>query len=250
MSYLFSVLFLTWIVVITAVLFPISVIIRLITGPFDRRLVVLNYFSHFWGACYFWSMPLWKMKVSGREKFNPNTTYVIVSNHLSTIDVLAASMLFVPFKWVSKIENFKIPLVGWTMYLNRYVAIERGGISSIKAMMTASKAHLSNGSSIFIFPEGSRSADGQLKSFKTGAFKLAQEMNVAIMPVVLRGTDQAMPKYSLHFKGRHQIDIEVLDPISPEQYKGLTTKEISTLVHDIIKQAQSTTAKEIATRNC
>lgn len=183
-------------------------------------------------------MPFWSITVTGREKFQSNRPYVIVSNHLSTIDVLAASMLFVPFKWVSKIENFKIPFIGWTMYLNNYVAIKRGGISSIKAMMKQSKVHLTNGSSIFIFPEGSRSANGQLTSFKTGAFKLAKEMDVAIMPVVLRGTDKAVPKHSLHFKGRHKIAIEVLDPIEPAEHQKLTLNEVTALVHDRIKKAQ------------
>ncbi|NRA83314.1 MAG: 1-acyl-sn-glycerol-3-phosphate acyltransferase [Gammaproteobacteria bacterium] len=238
MSYLLSFLFLFWAAIISVVFFPIAVVIRIISAPFDRRLVLLNFFSHFWGACYFWSMPFWSIKVTGRENFKPNTTYVIVSNHLSTMDVLAVSMLFVPFKWVSKVENFKIPFVGWTMYLNKYVAIKRGGLSSIKLMMRQSKAHLANGSSIFIFPEGSRSADGQLKPFKTGAFKLAKEMNVAVMPVVLRGTAQAMPKHSLHFKGRHKIEIEVLAPIESELLQQLSLQQAASLAHEKILQAQ------------
>ncbi len=238
MSYLLSIVYICWVAIISIVLFPIAIIIRIVSTPFDKRLVALNFFSHFWGGCYLWSMPFWSMRVSGRNKFVTNKPYVIVSNHLSMIDVLAVSMLFVHFKWVSKIENFKIPFVGWAMYLNKYVAIERGGMKSIKMMMSQSRAHLGNGSSIFIFPEGSRSADGQLKPFKTGAFKLAKEMNVAIMPVVLAGTDQAAPKHSLHFKGRHKLTIDVLDPIEPEEYQDLTIKEISVLVHDRIKQAQ------------
>jgi len=210
-------------------LFPIAVLIRIITTPFDKRLVVLNYFSHLWGALYFWTNPFWSISITGREKFAKNQPYVIVSNHLSAIDVLAVSLLFTHFKWVSKIENFKIPFIGWTMYLNRYVAIKRGGLSSIKNMMRESKAHLKNGSSIFIFPEGSRSSDGQLKSFKTGAFKIAQEMQVPIMPVVLSDTDKAVPKHSLHFKGHHKISIEVLEPILPQQYQELSLKELTNL---------------------
>jgi len=196
--------------------------------------VILNYFSHLWGALYFWTNPFWSISINGREKFATDQPYVIVSNHLSAIDVLAVSLLFRHFKWVSKIENFKIPFIGWTMYLNRYVAIKRGGISSIKNMMTQSKEHLDNGSSIFIFPEGSRSSDGQIKSFKTGAFKIAQEMQVPIMPVVLSNTDKAVPKRSLHFKGHHKINVEVLDPIMPQQYQQLSLRELTTLAQSRI----------------
>lgn len=215
--------------VLSIILFPVAVIIKIITSFFDRRLIVLNYFSHLWGALYFWTNPFWSINIVGRDKFVTNQPYVIVSNHLSTIDVLAASLLFTHFKWVSKIENFKIPFIGWTMYLNRYVAIKRGGISSIKSMISQSKTHIENGSSVFIFPEGSRSNDGQLKSFKTGAFKIAQEMQVPIMPVVLTDTDKAVPKSSLHFKGHQKISVEVLEPILPHQYQELSLKELTAL---------------------
>ncbi|MDP2562060.1 1-acyl-sn-glycerol-3-phosphate acyltransferase [Psychrobium sp. 1_MG-2023] len=237
MSYLLSALYLLWVVIISVILFPIALIIRIVTTPFDRRLIVLNYFSHFWGSLYFWTNPFWSIKISGRDKFKQDQPYVVISNHLSTIDVLAASRLFVHFKWVSKVENFKIPFIGWTMYLNRYVAIKRGGISSIKSMMKQSKAHLDNGSSIFIFPEGSRSSDGHLKPFKTGAFKIAKEMNVPIMPVVLTGTDKAVPKNSLHFKGHQKITVEVLEPITPEEYQELSLKELTDLAQQRITKA-------------
>jgi len=224
-----STLYLVWVIILSAILFPIALLIRIITTPFDRKLIVLNYFSHLWGALFFWTNPFWSIEITGRDKFVSNQPYVVISNHLSTIDVLAASLLFVHFKWVSKIENFKIPFIGWTMYLNRYVAIKRGGISSIRNMMNHSKNHLANGSSVFIFPEGSRSNDGQLKSFKTGAFKIAMAMQVPIMPVVLTGTDKAVPKSSLHFKGHHKISIEVLEPIHPHQYQDLSLKELTAM---------------------
>lgn len=236
LSYVLSALYLVWVVVLSAILFPIALIIRIVTTPFDRRLIVLNYFSHLWGALYFWTNPFWSIEINGRDKFVSNQPYVVISNHLSTIDVLAASLLFTHFKWVSKIENFKIPFIGWTMYLNRYVAIKRGGMSSIKNMITHSKQHIANGSSIFIFPEGSRSNDGQLKDFKTGAFKIASEMNVPIMPVVLNGTDKAVPKSSLHFKGHQKISVTVLEPITPEQYQSLSLKELATLAQTKIDQ--------------
>jgi len=237
-SYLLSCLYLVWVVFISAILFPIAVLIRLITTPFDRKLVVLNFFSHFWGSLYFWTNPFWSLEISGREHLPKNRPVVFISNHLSTIDVLVVSRLFTHFKWVSKIENFKIPFIGWTMYLNRYVAIKRGGLSSIKSMMKQSNSHLANGSPIFIFPEGSRASDGVLKSFKTGAFKIAQEADVDIIPIVLSGTDKAVPKNSLMFKGHQHIGVKVLPPISREEHQQCSLKELAELAHSRIKEAQ------------
>ena len=224
---------------ISAILFPIALVIRIITTPFDRRLIVLNFFSHFWGSLYFWTNPFWSLDISGRENLPKNRSVVFISNHLSTIDVLVASRLFVHYKWVSKIENFKIPFIGWTMYLNKYVAIKRGGLSSIKSMMRQSKAHLNNGSSIFIFPEGSRAQDGVLKPFKTGAFKIAQEANVDIVPIVLTGTDKAVPKSTLIFKGHQHIGVQVLAPISVKEHQQLSLKELTLLAQQRIENAQS-----------
>lgn len=241
MSYLLSCLYLVWVVLISAILFPIALIIRIITTPFDRKLIVLNFFSHFWGSLYFWTNPFWSLEISGREHLPKNRSVVFVSNHLSTIDVLVASRLFVHFKWVSKVENFKIPFIGWTMYLNRYVAIKRGGLSSIKSMMKQSKFHLDNGSSIFIFPEGSRAQDGVLKSFKTGAFKIAQESNVDIVPIVLTGTDKAVPKNTLMFKGHQHIGVKVLAPICAEEHQKLSLKALTLLAQQRISDAQSST---------
>lgn len=248
MSYLLSCLYLIWVVLISIILFPIAVIIRLITTPFDHRLIVLNFFSHFWGSLYFWTNPFWSLEITGKQHLPKDKPVVFISNHLSTIDVLVASRLFTHFKWVSKIENFKIPFIGWTMYLNKYVAIKRGGLSSIKAMMKQSLKHLENGSPVFIFPEGSRAQDGHLKPFKTGAFKIAQDANVDIVPIVLTGTDKAVPKNSLHFKGHQHLKVEVLPPITAEQHQNLSLKELTALAQTQISaaQAQGSTDDSIA----
>ena len=233
-SYLVSSIYFIWVGIICIVLYPISLLICIITKPFDSRLVALNYFSHFWGSLFLWSNPYWSMQIHGRDKIDKTRAYVIVSNHLSTVDVIAISGLFVHLKWVSKIENFRIPFLGWSMTLNKYVAIKRGGISSIKSMIKHSKGHLDNGSSVFIFPEGSRSNDGKIQSFKTGAFKIAKEMNVAIVPIALTGTGKAIPKNSIIFKGHQNISMTVLDIIEPQEYQDLSLKQLTLLTQQRI----------------
>src|SRR5207249_7637926 len=143
------------------------------TALFDRRLVVLHRFTCFWASLYSWLNPAWRVHTEGREKIRPGATYVMVANHQSFLDILVLFRLFVHFKWVSKIEMFRIPLIGWNMALNRYVKLRRGDRASVIRMMDACEQTLAAGNSIMMFPEGTRSPDGHLRAFKPGAFELA-----------------------------------------------------------------------------
>ena len=100
-------LFLIYIAVTSALFFVIALVIRVLTGPFDRRLVVLPQFSSFWACLYLWTMPAWRVTlVEEREKIRRRETYLIVSNHQSQLDILVAFRLFFPFKRVSKATPF------------------------------------------------------------------------------------------------------------------------------------------------
>ncbi len=191
-------------------------------------------FTSFWACLYLWIMPAWKLTVTGREKIKHRAQYVIVSNHQSQLDILVAFRLFFPFKWVSKAEVFRLPFIGWNMYLNRYIRLKRGDKESIRQMMEASARALAEGCSIYFFPEGTRSPTGQLKPFKPGAFILAQQARVPMLPVVIQGTRAALPKYSLNFHGRHHIRIKVLEPIAYKDFADLTIDQFSEMVRDRI----------------
>src|SRR4029079_1418346 len=137
-------------------LFPVAVLIWATTVLFDKRLVLLHRFTCFWASLYSWFNPVWRVRVEGREKIDPNTAYVMVANHQSLLDILVLFRLFTHFKWVSKIENFRVPCIGWNMSLNRYIKLRRGDKESIDAMMTAAQQALAEGNSIMMFPEGTR----------------------------------------------------------------------------------------------
>ncbi len=214
--------------------FVLALTIWLATRWFDRRLVALHMFTSFWACLYLWAMPAWKLTISGREKVKRQAQYIIVSNHQSQLDILVAFRLFFPFKWVSKAEVFRLPFIGWNMYLNRYIRLKRGDKESIRRMMEASARALAEGCSIYFFPEGTRSPTGQLKPFKPGAFILAQQARVPILPVVIQGTRAALPKYSLNFHGRHHIHIKVLAPIAYNDFADLTIEQLSEMVRDRI----------------
>jgi 1-acyl-sn-glycerol-3-phosphate acyltransferase len=151
--------------------------------------------------------------VIGREKIRSDEAYVMVANHLSLLDILVLFRLFAHYKWVSKVENFRIPCIGWNMRLNGYIELRRGDRASVVQMVKQSLATLAQGSSIIMFPEGTRSPNGRMRSFKTGAFEIAQAARRPILPIAIEGTARALPKRGFVLQGRHPIRVTVLDPL-------------------------------------
>jgi len=231
---LISISILTFMGVTSMFLFLVALAIWIMTVCLDRRLVLLHMFTSFWAVLYLWIVPAWQVTVSGRERIRPGATYMAVSNHQSQLDILVAFKLFFPFKWVSKAAVFKLPFIGWNMVLNRYIKIKRGRKDSIARMMTAYERTLAAGSSIFFFPEGTRSSTGIVKPFKHGAFTLAQKMKVPILPIVINGTKNALPKNSINFHGRHAIHIQVLDEIPVSRFAALPVEKVAEMVRGII----------------
>jgi 1-acyl-sn-glycerol-3-phosphate acyltransferase len=218
-------------------IFPVAFALWAVTRPFDRRGVVLHRFTSVWAWMYTFLNPAWRVRVIGRERFRPDATYVVVANHQSLLDILVLFRLFRHFRWVSKIENFRIPVVGWLMRLNRYIELERGKAESVRRMLRACERALAEGNSLLIFPEGTRSETGELRPFKTGAFELARASGCPILPVVIDGTARALPKHGIVLQGRHAIRVEVLDEIPPDDWKDLSSAELAARVRERIAAA-------------
>ena len=218
---------------LTSVLFyPVALIIRGVTFPFDRRLAALHLFSCFWASLYTWCNPLWRVRIEGRERIDRRRTYVMVSNHQSLVDILVLFRLFTHFKWVSKAENFRIPFVGWNMTLNRYIRIERGSARGNLSMMRSAGAALGEGSSVMIFPEGTRSLTGTPGAFKPGAFELAIRSGSSVLPIVIEGTSAALPKRGFVLRGKHAIRVRILPPVSPS--RAPDAESLAHLVREMI----------------
>jgi 1-acyl-sn-glycerol-3-phosphate acyltransferase len=216
------------------VFFPIVIVIWLITLPFDRNLKILHVLTSIWGSSFTWVNPLWDVTIYGRKKILPKQTYIMVSNHQSLLDIWVIFRLFTHFKWVSKASLFQIPIVGWTMALNQYVSVKRGNKRSHLKMIKECEKNLKNGNSLMIFPEGTRSEDGKIQHFKDGAFMLAQSVHVPIIPIVVEGTSNALPKKGFIFKGKQVITVKVLDPIPYDTFANLSTKELTDKVRAIM----------------
>ncbi len=201
-------------------LFLIALLIWLVTAPFDRRLRLLHLYSCAWASFYTYVFPYWFVSVRNRERLRSDRAYVVVSNHQSLLDILVLFRLYRHFKWVSKAEIFRLPFIGWNMTLNRYIAIRRGDPQDAIRMMAACGEALESGSSILIFPEGTRSLDGELRDFRHGAFTLALRHHVPILPIVLDGTVDALPKHGVVSPGA-DIVIQVLDPIAVDGFSDV-----------------------------
>lgn len=217
---LFSFVYWGFFVLTLAPLFAGAALVWLVTLPFDRRRVVLHLYSCAWGTLYVVANPLWRVRFEGREKLPWRTPAVLVANHLSMLDILVVYGLFRPFKWVAKAELFRVPFVGWNMWLNDYVPIRRGDRESVRRMMAQCRAHLARGSPMLLFPEGTRSEDGRLKAFKDGAFRLALDAGVPVVPIAISGTFDALPKHGAVLR-RMVGHVRVLDPVDPKQFPSL-----------------------------
>lgn len=213
----------------------IAALVCFFTAPFDPNRRALHYFASFWGMFYIYSNPFWKIRFEGRENIDPNKTYVLVANHTSFWDIWVLYGLYKPYKWVSKETIFKVPFVGLNMRLNQYVEIKRGDMKSIKEMMTTCKMWLKRGSSIMLFPEGTRSENGEVQNFRDGAFRLAVDCDVPVVPIIVKGTYEIFPKDSKALNFSADIVVRVLKPVYPADFdrsSGLMRRHVHQLIVD------------------
>jgi len=170
--------------------------------------------------------PLWKFAVEGEGPSDIDARpYVVISNHESTADPFLLSYLPWDMRWVAKEEIFRMPVIGTLMRFGGDISLRRGKGESVRAMLQECLDTLRAGQSIMLFPEGTRSPDGKLLPFKDGAFQLAIEAQVPILPVAVRGTRDCRPKGSKWF-GEARAVARVLEPIPT---KGMTLEDVPRL---------------------
>ena len=200
------------------VTFPLTLIVWLLAFPFDKQRIIIHTFLMYQSFFLSFLIPIWTIHIEGREKAVKGTTYVIISNHQSILDILLINCLRYKFRWISKIENFKVPVIGWYLKMADYIVVDRGNEESKADMLEKSYNCLNKGISIMLFPEGTRSLNNEIGFFKRGAFQLALQANVPILPVLIDGTGGILPKHGLIFGSGHHIRIKVLDPVYPATF--------------------------------
>ncbi len=157
--------------------------------------------------------PNWQIRITGRTDVNDRAPFVMVCNHLSQADIPLISNLPWDMKWVAKKQLFSVPFVGWMMKMAGDIPVERRSAGSGIATLGRAKHYLENRCSVILFPEGTRSPDGRLHSFKRGAFELAIRCRVPVLPLVIDGTQNCLPKRSWKFGKARNIRLKVLDPV-------------------------------------
>ncbi len=212
-SFLISLWIWTFIIITLLPLFILYMIIWVIVIPFDPKKTITHFFTMIWMRLYLTFNPGWKVRVEHKEILNNHGPCVFVSNHQSIMDIALILQLGVNFKWVSKIELSLVPFVGWVIWMNNHILVRRGNRESVLQMAEACKRTLSKKIPVFVFPEGTRTLDGNIQAFKEGAFILAKDNGVSIRPVVLDGTGKVLPKKSFWLQSRQVFTVSVLAEI-------------------------------------
>jgi 1-acyl-sn-glycerol-3-phosphate acyltransferase len=221
----------SWLVlaVVVVVWLPMVAAVRLVTAPFDPGRYAAGWLFRRLAVAHQVLNPLWSFHTHGTLPPDPRRPYVVVSNHESFVDILLISHLPWEMKWLSKSEFFKIPFVGWLMRLAGDIPLVRDDSTSIATAMKACEDRLAKRVPVMIFPEGTRSPGGELGLFKDGAFRLAIDTQLPIVPLAVRGTRTALRKHDWRL-GVSRADVYVLDPV---ETAGLTRDDVGQLRDDV-----------------
>jgi 1-acyl-sn-glycerol-3-phosphate acyltransferase len=160
--------------------------------------------------------PAWKLNITGHHVADPRNPYVVVSNHQSLGDIPLISHLPWEMKWIGKTELFRIPLIGWMMRLAGDIPIDRGNARSGARALLRAGWYLQRNCSVMFFPEGTRSSDTRIGRFNDGAFHLAIKHRLPILPVLVDGSHDCLPKKSWRFGPRQTIRLHILSPITTD----------------------------------
>lgn len=192
---------------------------------FDKNKKLPGRFYRLMGVAATAVSPAWSFRVFGDVGDYRPTNTVVVSNHQSQADPFLISSLPWEMKWLGKEVLFRIPFIGWSMSLAGDIPVNRGDRNSGKKAMQMCANYLKRGMPVMIFPEGTRSRDGQMLPFKNGAFRLAIENGSDILPLAVHGTRSALPKGSWKV-GRSKAHVLMGKPIST---KGMTMDDVEAL---------------------
>lgn len=174
-----------------------------------------GYYPAHWWARAFCFFTMVKVEVRGRANISKNTSYVFVANHQGAYDIFSIyGFLNHQFRWLMKKSLIRIPLVGYSCKVAGHVYVDNSSPSAVRTTMETAKNQLSHGMSVVVFPEGSRTADGKMHSFRRGAFALAAEFGMPVVPITIDGSYAVMDKDS-KVPDFGKITLSIHEPIQP-----------------------------------
>lgn len=219
---------------------PIFILITFITAVVTIVATAVGGNDRFWG---YWPAHVWsrivcrmawvKVEVRGRENIDKDTSYIFVCNHQGAFDIWAIyGYLNHNFKWLMKKSLEKIAFVGYACKRSGHVFVDSNSLQSIKDTIDKARHQLKGGMSLVIFPEGTRTKTGKMGDFKRGAFMLAGEFRLPVVPLSINGAYNVMPKDS-YIPKPGTIILTIHKPIMPGE-RGFNTKELLAQCHEII----------------
>lgn len=211
-------------------------ITSIITGVFARRPDLAHLSARAWAKVNLWTSNV-TVQVKGLENIKPDQPYIYAANHQSAFDILAIlGELPVQFRWLAKEELFKVPIFGQAMAAVGYIPIDRTDRRKAFESLERAANQVKQGTSIVIFPEGTRSPDGVLQDFKKGGFILAIRSQQPMVPISITGSYRIFPK-----KGRFKIrpGAIIMTIGKPIPTAGLTVKDRALLIHNVREAIRS-----------
>lgn len=210
----------------------LSAVALVVCYPFDKGRRAVHFLTRIMVRTFFFVPPRWRQRLVGCELIDRKQRYIIVANHNSGIDIPTLYYIPLNFRWVSKREVFRAPFFGQFLWLHGDICINRGhATEAMDQLLRDGRKWIARGASVAVFPEGTRSKDGEIHRFKAGAFSLAKQTGTAILPVVLDGTRTLIKKNGM-FNWSNRITIRVLPPIPAEQVRETELHELMQSVHD------------------
>jgi len=208
-------------------------ILVIVLSFFVRSSRPLHKIARFWGKSILVVSGV-KVSVKGLSNIDLSAPYIYMPNHQSNFDIpVLLGHLSVQFRWLAKIELFKIPIFGRAMRKAGYISIDRYNRQSAIKSLEVAAGKIKSGVSVLIFPEGTRSQDGKIQSFKKGGFVLAVDAGVPIVPVVIHGTRAIMPKGRIRiYPG--QVCMAIHKPIDTSIYTRETKEKLMERVRCVI----------------
>jgi 1-acyl-sn-glycerol-3-phosphate acyltransferase len=209
-SFLRTILLYTTAAVVTLVL-GLTVIIAALLGVTDKPGGLFEKVPRWWSASVLWAAGI-KVRVHGMDKLKSGEPHIFASNHVSWFDVPSLARMLPRYKFVAKAELFKVPIFGKGMRALGMIEIQRDNRKAAFGAYDVAAERIRAGNSVVVFPEGTRGHDYPLRPFKKGPFVLAIAAGVPVVPIIVHGTIEIMPKGSLRVHPG-TIDIHLLEPV-------------------------------------
>lgn len=208
-------------------LFGLMVIIAALFGVEDREGSIYDNAPRWWAMCLVWAAGI-RVRLHNEERMRSGAPRIFISNHVSWFDVLTLAAVLPRYKFVGKAELFRIPVFGRAARSAGMIAIERENRKAAFESYRVAAERIRAGASVVVFPEGTRGRAYALRSFKKGPFVLAVAAGVPIVPTIVHGTIEVMPRDSFRVRSG-VVDIHFLEPVPTA---GLTYDDRNRLSRD------------------